>query len=50
MLEHGVDGQLATSDEDLRNSANASLMEAVFMITRGAGAHDYSFYGSSTGN
>eukprot|EP01043_Picozoa_sp_COSAG02_P065522 COSAG02_NODE_9918_length_2075_cov_1.946862_1_plen_426_part_00 len=34
---------------DLRNTVNASLMEAVFMITRGAGAHDYSFYGSSKG-
>ena len=39
--------------EDLRGesagAANASLAEAVFMITRGAGSDDYSFYGSSTG-
>ena len=39
--------------EDLRGishgAAPQNLSEAVFMITRGAGSHDYSFYGASKG-
>jgi sucrose-6-phosphate hydrolase SacC (GH32 family) len=42
--------------EDIRDTAHANtsasaqnLSEAVFLLVRGAGAHDYSFYGESVG-